>query len=780
MTRGVSLRRNVAWAMAGNAGYGACQWGVLAVVARVAGAETLGAFAFGLALTGPVMTLANLHLRAVQATDARGEYPFGVYLGLRLVTVTLALVVIAAVALVLGSRGAALGLVLALALAKALEAVSDVVFGLLQRVEDVRRIALSLLLKGVLGVAAVAAVLGTTASIQATALALALAWGVVLVLWDLPGAARLARLRPRLEPGPIAGLAWLALPLGCVMGLNAFTVSVPRYAIQADLGPAALGHFAAIAYLFVAAGQPLLALGAAVTPRLARWFATDPPAYHALVARTVLVAGALGALGVGAAALAGRAVLALAYAPEYAAHAGVLVWMAVAAGVGFLASALGFSVTAARRFRDQLLVAVLALGGSVALSHLLVPRHGLQGAAWAVLGTETIRLLALAAVYARVRAAGRDAVDRAPARGPLRVLHVFGAMDRGGAETRTLEILRRLDREQYAFDFCVLSGEPGAYAPEIRACGAAVVPCALRPGAASFPLRFWHLLAAGRYDAVHSHVHHFSGILLCLARMAGVRTRIAHVRVTSDGRESTLRRRAYRAAMLRLIDRHATRVIGVSEAAMDAFWGPPWRDDPRKIVIYNGVETDRFAIGGGAPDVRREFGVPDGARVIVHVARFDPEKNHRALLAIARALIAGRRDVVFLLVGDGALRQQIRDDVEASGLAPWFRFAGARDDVARILAAADAFVFPSLWEGLPGAVLEALAAGLPVVASPLPGVLEIARRVPGLVTADPSDPAAFAARIAEALDGGSGVARPRLPRLFSTAASMERMLACYQ
>jgi hypothetical protein len=67
-----------------------------------------------------------------------------------------------------------------------------------------------------------------------------------------------------------------------------------------------------------------------------------------------------------------------------------------------------------------------------------------------------------------------------------------------------------------------------------------------------------------------------------------------------------------------------------------------------------------------------------------------------------------------------------------------------------------------------------------VVASPLPGVLEIARRVPGLVTADPSDPAAFAARIAEALDGGSGVARPRLPRLFSTAASMERMLACYQ
>lgn len=362
-------------------------------------------------------------------------------------------------------------------------------------------------------------------------------------------------------------------------------------------------------------------------------------------------------------------------------------------------------------------------------------------------------------------------------RNPIRVLHVFGTMDRGGAETRTLEIVRRLDRTRYAFDFCVLSGEPGVYAPEIRRHGAAVVPCALWPGVASFAARFVHLVRAGRYDVVHSHVHHFSGLILALARLAGAPTRLAHVRVTDDGRASTLRRRAYRAVMRGLIDRHATAVIGVSEGAMDAFWGPRWRADPRLVVIYNGVEPMRFAEPAVPASVREEFAVPPGAPLAIHVARFDPQKNHTGLVRIAEKLVARRRDLVLLLVGDGPLRERVRKEVEASGLAGSVRFAGARDDVPRLLRAADVFVFPSLWEGLPGAVLEALAAGLPVVASPLPGVLEIARHADGIVTADPADPERFAAHV----DGALAAAAPRaaLPSIFTTATAMERLLACY-
>jgi len=137
--------------------------------------------------------------------------------------------------------------------------------------------------------------------------------------------------------------------MGCVAALYSFTINVPRYAIESNLGAAALGHFAAVAYLFVAGTQVMMALSAAVTPRLARHYATDLAAYRGLTRWTVFSAAALGVLAVAVAMIAGRAVLTIAYAPEYAQEAPVLVWLAVAAGVGFMANAVGYAVTAARR-----------------------------------------------------------------------------------------------------------------------------------------------------------------------------------------------------------------------------------------------------------------------------------------------------------------------------------------------------------------------------------------------------------------------------------------------
>src|SRR5438093_329611 len=125
-----SLRRNVAWAAIGNAGYAACQWGVLIVLTKLTTAADVGRFALGLAVTAPVMIAAGLQLRMVQATDARGEYPFGVYLGLRLVTTALAFATIGIIAISAGYRGDTLLVITFVALAKAFEAVSDIIFGL--------------------------------------------------------------------------------------------------------------------------------------------------------------------------------------------------------------------------------------------------------------------------------------------------------------------------------------------------------------------------------------------------------------------------------------------------------------------------------------------------------------------------------------------------------------------------------------------------------------------------------------------------------------------------
>ena len=776
------LRRNAAWALAGNAGYAACQWGILMAVAKSAAPADVGRFALALAITSPVLMLTNLQLRAVQATDARGRTPFGAYLGLRLLSVAVAWLAIAVVALASGHDRPTAALVAAMALAKGIEAVADVVFGLQQQQENLRRIAGSLLMKGVGSVALVALVLAATGDVVHAVLAMAAWWAVVLVAMDLRGAARVAALRPVLQPATLAPLAWLALPLGLVMGLNSFAINVPRYTIAAHLGPAALGYFAAASYLLVAASQPMLAVGAALSPRLARLHLDDRRAYRRLALRGVAAGAALGAAGVLAALVGGRRFLALAYAPDYAAHADLLVALAGVAAVGFVSTALGVAVTAARRFPAQLATAVASLALAAAASAVLVPIYGLLGGAAALLASELTRVVCLGTVFA---ACCRTADEPRSATTPRRVLHVFGAMDRGGAETRTLEVMRRLDGAAYRFDFCVLSGRPGAYADEIAALGGSVVPCALAPGL-TFPFRLHRLLRRGGYDVVHSHVHQFSGVVLAVARLAGVPTRIAHLRSAHDGRADTTLRQIYRSLTRGLVDAHATTVIGVSTSALESFFGAGWAHDARRRVIYNGVDTRRFTLATAASNdrtsLRRELGIAPAAPLVLHVGNFTPAKNHAALVSIARALRARRPDAVFVLVGDGALRPTIAAGVDAAGLGAAFRFAGARDDVPSLLHAADVLVLPSLWEGLPGVVLEALASGCPIVASPIAPVREIAAHAAGIRLADPEDPARFAAVITETIGGAADVSTraPRLPAIFATETAMARLLECYR
>jgi glycosyltransferase involved in cell wall biosynthesis len=364
--------------------------------------------------------------------------------------------------------------------------------------------------------------------------------------------------------------------------------------------------------------------------------------------------------------------------------------------------------------------------------------------------------------------------------GVRRILHVFGVMDRGGAETRTLELMRRLDRDRHAFDFLTLAGRPGAYDAEIAGLGGRVIPCPLRP-AATLVGRLIRDIRGGGYDVVHSHVHHFSGVVLLASRLGGVSARVAHVHSTHDGYSATWRRRAYRMAMRELIARNATRMVGVSEAALESFWGPEWRAVPGRAVLYDGVDTMPLTRAASARTaVRAELGLGESTRMVIHVGRFDAPKNQAALVPVAAALAARGDDVVFVLAGDGPLRERVRESATAAGVLPMFRFLGTRSDVPRLLAAADLLVLPSRWEGLPGAVLEALGAGVPVVASPIAPVREIAARARGVTTADPDDVPAFATAIDAALASRERNERPTLPAVFTVDVSMQGMLACYE
>ncbi len=303
----------------------------------------------------------------------------------------------------------------------------------------------------------------------------------------------------------------------------------------------------------------------------------------------------------------------------------------------------------------------------------------------------------------------------------MRILHVLGKLDRGGAETWLVQLLRHTDRREYEMDFIVHSEQPAAYDEEVRALGARIFPC-LSP---SEPLRYARnfrriLQATGPYDVVHSHVHHFSGYVLMLAAMGGVPIRIAHSHSDTRSVEQDRGRvrRAYLAAMQKMIQTFATGGLTVSSEAGDDLFAANWRKSPRWKLHHLGIDLSRFSIRVDRKAIRRELGLPEGARVIGHVGRFNEQKNHAFLVEIAREIVKREPRVVFLLVGGGPLRETTERLVRAFGMEKNFRFAGLRPDIPALMTGAmDAFLFPSLYEGLPIALLEAQAAGLHCVIS---------------------------------------------------------------
>lgn len=298
---------------------------------------------------------------------------------------------------------------------------------------------------------------------------------------------------------------------------------------------------------------------------------------------------------------------------------------------------------------------------------------------------------------------------------PIRVLQVFAALDAGGVENFVMNTYRRIDRNKIQFDFAMTRGCKGYYDEEVLALGGRIF---YFDGDKSITDNLANVLKnEGPFEAIHSHVFFYSGLVLRTGKKCGVPVRIAHAHNAHTGESASFTRKAYEATMRYLIKTNATVMLGCSEKACRYVFGENCMSDKRTMVMPDGIDCGRFAFNEEMrKKVRSEYGL-EGKFVVGHVGHFNPAKNHEKILSVFAEVAKRRENAALFLVGDGELENDVRAKAEELGLSDKVVFAGAHKDVENMYQAMDVFLFPSRYEGFGMAMIEAQASGLACVAS---------------------------------------------------------------
>jgi len=367
----------------------------------------------------------------------------------------------------------------------------------------------------------------------------------------------------------------------------------------------------------------------------------------------------------------------------------------------------------------------------------------------------------------------------AAARAPWRVAYVIGELGKGGAEYQLSELLRGLDRTRFRAEVFVLAAG-GYWAAPIRELGIPVHELAGRGSADLGRLR--RLRTALQAFAPHVlHTILWSGN--SYGRLAAIGLRLPVV-ITAE--RNVIARPAWQVAVERLLDRWTDVYVVNSRAIAEGLIGRERLPGAKMRVVHNGIDLAQlppFALDRSA--ARRRLGFDAGRRLVAQVGRLEPQKDYPTFLAAAARVAAALPDVDVVVVGEGALRQELEALASRLGLAGRVRFLGLRHDVPALLGAVDVLALTSLYEGLPNVVIEAMATGAVAVATDVGGCRElITPGESGLLVA-PGDVEAVTGAILQVLGSEelarrlATAARRRIEGEFAIEAMVEKTMAVY-
>ena len=299
----------------------------------------------------------------------------------------------------------------------------------------------------------------------------------------------------------------------------------------------------------------------------------------------------------------------------------------------------------------------------------------------------------------------------------IRVLHVLGGLDLGGAESRVMDLYRRMDRNKIQFDFCIHMRKNCYFEVEIAKLGGRVyrVPRYKVYNGGAYKAAWRELFEAHpEISIVHGHMTSTAGIYLPIAKEYG-KIAIAHAR--SAGVDPGIKGILTKYLRKGLLDK-TDYCLACSKLAGEAVFGTDFHEASNAEVLPNAIDSESFIFDSAIRGTLRKELLFDPEDVVIgHIGRFHYAKNHEFLIRVFAKVHAALPQSKLLLVGDGPLREKMENLAMSLGISGSCLFVGAQTDPMPFYQAMDIFVFPSHYEGLPGSVIEAQVSGLPCLIS---------------------------------------------------------------
>ncbi|MBR3164491.1 glycosyltransferase family 1 protein [Candidatus Saccharibacteria bacterium] len=299
---------------------------------------------------------------------------------------------------------------------------------------------------------------------------------------------------------------------------------------------------------------------------------------------------------------------------------------------------------------------------------------------------------------------------------PLIIAQIMGKWLGGGVEAIIMNYYHHIDRNKIQFDFICDEDSTNIPYDEIEKLGGKVILCPPYQKLPKYLKFLTQLFREKKYHIVHSNINTLSVFPLYAAKKAGVPVRIAHSHSTSNPRE--WKKNLAKNALRPFSKQYATDYFACSELAGRYLFGDQAFDKGKVKIIRNAIDVEKFKFDPVArKKLRKEIGIKDDDFVVGHIGRFVEQKNHRFLIDIFAEAKKEKKNAKLVLVGQGPLREEIRQKVEDLGLQKDVFFLGQRNDTNKLYSVFDVFCLPSLYEGLPVVGVEAQANGVPCVFS---------------------------------------------------------------